>query len=55
MSDSETLRQYAEEVERLRRLVESMANRILAAHEVLANRAERRAVVLTENDYCPLG
>lgn len=32
----------------------ALADRILAAHEVLANRAEKRTVVLTERDYCPL-
>lgn len=32
----------------------ALCNRILAAHEVLARRAERREWVLTEADYCPL-
>lgn len=33
----------------------ALADRILAAHEVLARRAERRAWDGTEADYCPLG
>ena len=37
-----------------RRLIFALADRIHAAHEVLARLAERRAVVLTERDYCPL-
>jgi hypothetical protein len=37
-----------------RRRILALADRIHAAHEVLARRAERRAVVLTERDYCPL-
>lgn len=37
------------------RFVLALADRILAAHEVLAHRAERRQWVLTETDYCPLG
>jgi hypothetical protein len=41
--------------EELREFVLALADRILRAHDVLANLAERRAVVLTEADYCPLG
>lgn len=37
-----------------RAFVLALADRIYAAHEVLGNRAERRAVVLTEVDACPL-
>lgn len=37
------------------RLVLALADRIHAAHEVLARLAERRVVVLTERDSCPLG
>ncbi len=32
----------------------SLCARILAAHEVLARRAERRLVVVSEVDYCPV-
>ena len=42
------------EVWRSRDFVLALADRIYAAHEVLGNRAERRAVVLTEVDACPL-
>ncbi len=36
------------------RFILSLAFRILAAHEVIGARAERRQFVLTEHDYCPL-
>lgn len=32
----------------------ALANRIYAAHEVLGRRAERREVVISEVDSCPL-
>lgn len=32
----------------------ALADRILRAHDVLAHLAERREVVLSEVDYCPL-
>lgn len=38
-----------------RRLALALADRIHAAHEVLARLAERRAVVISERDSCPLG
>jgi hypothetical protein len=37
-----------------RELILALADRIHAAHEALGRLAERRAVVLTERDYCPL-
>lgn len=37
-----------------RGLVLALADRIYACHEILAHKAERRAVVLTERDACPL-
>lgn len=33
----------------------ALADRIYRAHEILARRAERAEVVITETDYCPLG
>ena len=33
----------------------ALADRIYAAHEVLGRLAERRAVVISERDSCPLG
>jgi hypothetical protein len=36
------------------KFVLALADRIFAAHEVLANRAERREVVISEADSCPL-
>lgn len=38
-----------------RRFALASGDRIFAAHEVLGRLAERRAVVLTERGYCPLG
>ena len=32
----------------------ALCDRILRAHEILALRAEKRAVTLSERDYCPL-
>ena len=41
--------------EKLQAFIRELADRIFRAHEILGRRAERRAVVLTETDYCPLG
>lgn len=38
-----------------RRLQLALADRIFAAHEVPGRLAERRAVVISERDSCPLG
>lgn len=35
--------------------VRALADRILACHEILAHKAEKRQPVLTEVDACPLG
>ena len=40
-----------DELDLLRDFALRLAERILAAHDVLARLAERRAVVITETDY----
>lgn len=39
----------------MRAFILALAERIFLAHEIIGRRAERRTVVLTEVDYCPLG
>jgi hypothetical protein len=46
---------FASAVDELKAFALRLSERILAAHEVIGRRAERREVRLTEHDYCPLG